>query len=94
MQPVLNEIRDINMPLMLAGDFNLTPDSPYYTRIAEHLTDTSVLTEGGRLTFPSVDPGSTIDYVFTNGAACPAVRSEVVDVAYYDHRPIIVELKI
>lgn len=93
-QTVLNEIRDINMPLILAGDFNLTPDSPYYTRIAEHLTDTSVLTEGGRLTFPSVDPGSTIDYVFTNGAACPAVRSEVVDVAYYDHRPIIVELKI
>ena len=48
------------------GDFNLTPDSGFYTQICEFLSDTAVMMNNEEDTFPGEAPIKRIDYIFVD----------------------------
>ncbi|MBR2867738.1 MAG: endonuclease/exonuclease/phosphatase family protein [Clostridia bacterium] len=92
-----NAVREIcriidstDMPLVLMGDFNATPESTELNPLFERLEDTdSVATVGGKNTFPSYKPNIKIDYIFFRGLTCKNVIT--VEKVISDHFPIIAE---
>ncbi len=88
---IIDEASRATAPLVLMGDFNLTPDSPLYARLAEVFEDSAALTSDPLLTFPSHAPDRKIDYVFTKGniKATKVISPAVVA---SDHLPIFVEI--
>jgi len=78
-------------PLVLMGDFNVTPDSPYIARISRVLTDTAVLLDGDGRTFPSNEPKGKIDYIFAN-RGLRVLSARVPSVLCSDHRPFVCTL--
>ena len=90
---VLSVAESISGPILLMGDFNLTPNTEIYQRLCERFKDSADVLRSQPLTFPSDLPNSKIDYVFTGGS-CRALWSEVVDVRYSDHRPILARIEL
>lgn len=82
-------------PLILMGDFNLHPTSPYLRSIYERLQDAAEVLNKRNFTFSTYEPKETIDYLFFS-KHFKIQEFEVVDVRTSDHFPIkaIVELEI
>ena len=79
-----------SLPTILAGDFNMIPDSPEYRCLVAVATD---VTAGLDLvTFPDDVPDRQRDYVFiTAGLRAGSVAT--IDSDLSDHRPVIVEIE-
>lgn len=56
-------------PMILMGDFNLTPESPILDPIRQRFQDTEHMIpgDGNHYTYPSDAPTGKIDYIFTRG---------------------------
>ena len=78
-----------DMPAVLMGDFNVTPDGNELKPIFERMTDTD---KTGDYTFPSDKPVRKIDYIFYRGLECTSV--ETVKDVVSDHLPIIAEFRV
>jgi endonuclease/exonuclease/phosphatase family metal-dependent hydrolase len=81
-------------PIVLAGDFNSTPESEVMRRLARSW---SVVDKGeDRLTFPSMDPEREIDFVLYRPAELVEVLWETLldEPVASDHRPVVVDLVI
>ena len=85
-----------NLPTILAGDFNFTPDSkPYRAMITAGWVDTAAAFGDPKPTIPANKPTKRIDYVFVR----PASAWRVIDVKVLDepvasdHAPVLVELE-
>lgn len=89
---VCSEIRASRYPVILTGDFNLTPDSRILQPIRELLKDTADSFSCPMLSYPSDRPHSKIDYIFVSSefqtcfAAIPPVVAS-------DHRPYVADLE-
>ena len=86
-------IDETDLPIILMGDFNTTPDNAVLNPIYERLNDTDVSADiKGLPTYPSFKPEDKIDYIFYRGIKCKSVNTycEVVS----DHLPIIAEFDI
>ena len=91
---IVELFKDETTPVILAGDFNSTPDSDVlqllerWWRIPKKPDD--------RLTFPSVNPRREIDFIMYR----PAQRFEVVEYRVIeeplasDHRPVLMKLEL
>ena len=88
---ILAEAARITVPILLMGDFNLTPDTAHYRRLAAAFTDTA--RGAASPTFPSEAPQIKIDYVFTKGCLTVAEALTPAAVAS-DHLPIFTTLKL
>jgi endonuclease/exonuclease/phosphatase family metal-dependent hydrolase len=78
-------------PIMLAGDFNSTPDSDVIDLLARHW---QVADKGDpSLTFPSDNPNREIDFVlFRPAERFTMIRSRVIaEPMASDHRPVLLE---
>lgn len=81
---------EIEIPVVLMGDFNTTPDDKVFAPIYARMNDTDTLAEGkGIKTYPSYDPDIKIDYIFYRGLECKSVKT--ITEVYSDHFPIIAE---
>ncbi|MBA2390964.1 MAG: endonuclease/exonuclease/phosphatase family protein [Geodermatophilaceae bacterium] len=79
-------------PVMLAGDFNATPDAPELGPVRERLVDCWDSAGRGRgASFPSRFPLRRLDYVFVS-LGLSARRAAVVPTTASDHRPLVVDL--
>lgn len=90
---VLQAIANAKYPVVLMGDFNLTPDTALVHRLSEILTDVSPAAGAPCLTFPSDQPEIKIDYLMVSREwTCRhvLVPNEVVS----DHLPLIAELEL
>ncbi len=78
-------------PAAFGGDFNSTPDSPVYARIAEAgFTDPFVaLGLDSPPTDPAINPTERIDFVWLRGL--PPLGARVLDSLASDHRLVMVE---
>lgn len=86
-------IDDINMPLILMGDFNTTPDSKVLEPIRERLKDVDCMAGNpATATYPSYAPEIKIDYIFYKGLEC--IDSKTVCNVYSDHYPIIADFEL
>ena len=90
-ETVLQEIPKIQTPIVLMGDFNVTPDRPEIQAISSLLNDTAYLIEGSDCTWPSNAPDRKIDYVFTS-TDLEAVSCRIPERVVSDHRPVVVDL--
>lgn len=84
-----------DMPTILAGDMNATPDSEPIAELLRHWTNAT--DEAATPTAPATKPRSRIDYVFYRPAAdFSLIESKVIPEAVAsDHRPVfaVLELK-
>ncbi|HSL20077.1 MAG TPA: endonuclease/exonuclease/phosphatase family protein [Vicinamibacterales bacterium] len=81
--------------LIAGGDFNATPDSEAYARLARAgLRDAwQACGKGGGLTYPTAGPVKRIDYLFMGeGVDCAAAEIPSFDGS--DHRPLLVRLRV
>lgn len=90
-----------DLPTVLTGDFNTTPDSAAWRKLADALSDVRAaapVREGPEATFHGFTgiPGKRIDAVFARGFA-PISAGTLTDHAgkvwASDHFPVVVELK-
>ncbi len=84
-----------NKPILLAGDFNVEPDSPTINILSKSWT---TLSNTDILTFPSDTPNRTIDYIMgytANGTKTNYVvhKYEVIEEKMAsDHRPLLINI--
>lgn len=85
-------IDKIDLPIILMGDFNTTPDNDVLKPLHERLNDTDALSEtGGAFTYPSYNPEKKIDYIFYRGLTCK--KATTITQVVSDHFPIIAEFE-
>lgn len=75
-------------PVVLTGDFNVTPDNPILLPIKERLRDTADLFSDEFLSFPSDVPTMKIDYMFCSPELHP-VFAHIPALIVSDHRPYL-----
>jgi endonuclease/exonuclease/phosphatase family metal-dependent hydrolase len=86
-------------PVLLVGDFNATPRSRGYRRLASHFRDGQLAPGTGspRATFPAYLPVLRIDHVFASQSVkllnAEVVRTPLARVAS-DHLPLVVEFRL
>ena len=86
---LLDRFSDTAHPVILAGDFNASPDDPVIALLTSQFLD---CTEGD-FTFSVNEPKEKIDYIFTRPArAWRAIESQVIPVKMSDHYPVIATL--
>lgn len=84
---------EINIPVILMGDFNTTPESKVLNPLRERLKDTDELNPIETLgTYPSDKPEKKINYIFYRGLKC--LKTKTVEEIYSDHLPIIANFEI
>ena len=73
-------------PVIIAGDFNVHPDSETIARLCENFTMVNAPAEA---TFPADKPNETIDYIMLRGAGLTPISCEIINAPVEsDHRPI------
>ena len=82
----LSLVRKSRYPVVLMGDFNMTPDNPLIKKISSEMTDVSVYTGTEGFTYASDDPKIKIDYIFVKDAKI--IESHIVKVIASDHFPM------
>ena len=90
---ILCEMIDkIEIPLVLMGDFNTTPDDSVLAPIYERLSDTDSKSFSPAVsTYPSYSPEMKIDYIFYRGLDC--IGAQTVEEIISDHYPIIADFE-
>lgn len=89
---LMESLADETRPVILAGDFNSTPDNEVMRSFS---TGWTLLSKGrDRLTFPSTGPREEIDYIMVRPAQrFYALEHRVLDEPLAsDHRPLIADL--
>jgi len=82
-------------PMILCGDFNDTPGSRTYQKLAQAFVDTwTVAGAGDGFTIPAERPRKRIDYIWlSNGSALAPLKAWVPDSQASDHLPLIAEFR-
>ncbi len=83
----------ISGPIVLTGDFNIYPDDPELLRIKAAFKDTADVREDACLTFPSDQPRTKIDYIFTD-ADTETLALEIPSEVVADHLPMVATLEV
>jgi endonuclease/exonuclease/phosphatase family metal-dependent hydrolase len=86
------------MPIVLAGDFNATPEAdemrPIYALLRDAgAPDNRLVPPGDRSTSPALSPSRTIDYIFVS-PEIQVLETRVIQVLLSDHLPIIATLTV
>lgn len=88
-QFLLDHFADSTLPVILAGDFNASPDDDVIGLLTSQWLDCTV----GDFTFSVKDPKEKIDYIFTRPSrAWRTIESQVLPVEMSDHYPVIATL--
>lgn len=94
-QIIMNETAGAAKPLIIAGDFNLEPDSEPMRLLRDRF---SPVLPADQHTFPADTPEITIDYIMTDiGSGIVAAPEPYVagpDELASDHRPIVARLRL
>ncbi len=91
-QVISSQLAEACGPLVLMGDFNITPDTAFCHALCELLTDTMQGDVRDNLTFSHQNPTIKIDYIFTDASA-RVLDAKVHPIGISDHRPITATLE-
>ena len=83
---------ECSTPMVLLGDFNMTPDDPVYAALACRFTDCAAYAGTDEFTFPSHAPRERIDYIFARGLR--VLGANVVKTVASDHLAVTAELAV
>ena len=76
---------------ILMGDFNMTPDDKTLAPIYERMRDAAEGFCRNKLSFPSIDPHSKIDYIFVSRDV-EVEGADIPNIVASDHRPHVAKL--
>ncbi len=86
---ILPQIKNLQNPALLTGDFNAPPDRPEIQMLNQALTDTFIQNSGDTVnTFPANKPTARIDYIFANQYLTP-IDYYIIDSDGSDHLPVV-----
>ncbi|MEA4889931.1 MAG: endonuclease/exonuclease/phosphatase family protein [Clostridiaceae bacterium] len=74
-----------NCPVIVMGDFNMTPEDPNLAPLLEEMDDTASVFTHPQLSFPSDHPEIKIDYILCRG--CRILEADIPAITASDHRP-------
>lgn len=82
-------------PLIMCGDFNDTPGSRTYEKVAANFTDSwKIVGVGDGFSIPAEDPRKRIDYLWIlKGSPIVPVKIWVPESEASDHRPVVAEFR-
>jgi endonuclease/exonuclease/phosphatase family metal-dependent hydrolase len=84
-----------DLPIIMCGDFNCTPDSATHKAMSQLLTDAWPLASKDHgYTIPAELPARRIDYVWITPKTVEPVRAWVPSTEASDHRPVVVEFRL
>jgi hypothetical protein len=99
-EALLDIIEEMQGPLVILGDFNMSDREPAYRHFAAHLHDAYRETAGGfGFTYP-IGAGSApfplvrIDYVWSGGGVAPAAAQVACFQGWWDHCTLLAELRV
>jgi len=88
---------DSNSPIIIGGNFGMTPDYKRVYEMAYYFTDVGSFIQPEGFTYPAYAPSKRIDYIFSNKFAIPLevsiLDNELTRVAS-DHLPVVTQFKI
>jgi endonuclease/exonuclease/phosphatase family metal-dependent hydrolase len=90
---VISLLDRCSRPHVLMGDFNMEPDDRKLKPIYDRMTDTAVLFDKPKLSFPADNPTVKIDYIFIS-KGIRAVYADIPDLSASDHRLVISDILI
>lgn len=85
------EIDSTDIPIVLMGDFNVTPEDEVLLPIRERMFDTAKLLKKELKSFPSDKPKIKIDYIFTKGLK--VLSADIPQICAADHCPYIADIE-
>lgn len=91
-ETLIDIFKDVDVPVILAGDFNSQPDSKVIDLLSRYWT---IPDKGDdHLTFPSDDPQVEIDYImYRPSDMFTVIEHDVIEEPLVsDHRPVLLEL--
>ncbi len=89
---VLKLLEDKDVPVMILGDLNATPDSPPVKLLESRFVDVN---KPGDKTYPSKGPDKKIDYIMADKQNfVSTLKDTVYPVRYSDHLPIAARIRI
>lgn len=81
-------------PTVVTGDFNFTSDEKGYDVLSEDFKDAALIQGNPQNTYSSKDAKIRIDYFWLgNKTEWEIISVEVLDVAYSDHKPLLVKVR-
>lgn len=89
---VLQIAENDDNPIILMGDFNLTPESETLRPLSKVLENAAVTLDNSDFTFSSDDPVRTIDYIWYRGVA--PIKMYAVKEIHSDHFPLVAYFEI
>lgn len=78
----------LDKPVILAGDFNFSPDSPEYSRIPSHWKEAGAESGNNQNTYGTAESGARIDYIWYDSRKFELIEYKVLEVPYSDHFPV------
>lgn len=85
-------LENIDQKIILMGDFNMEEHHPLIEEISTILINSSTKFKAKQLSFPSINPVSKIDYIFTS-ANIKIISSNIINKVASDHFPIVANIK-
>ena len=82
---------ETDIPTVLVGDFNITPEDELLQPIRERMFDTAELIKEDLRSYPSDKPEIKIDYIFTRGLK--VTKADIPQICAADHCPYIADIE-
>lgn len=82
---------ETDMPTVLVGDFNITPEDELLQPVRERMFDTAELIKEDLRSYPSDKPEIKIDYIFTKGLK--VTKADIPQICAADHCPYIANIE-
>ncbi len=87
---IVERLKTCELPIVFVGDLNTVPGSPELATLMRGLRLVDTHSDGG-YTFPANQPDRRIDFILTDPGV-KVIRTDVPNVPYSDHLPIVSEL--
>lgn len=94
-ETICNIFNDSEIPVIIGGDFNFTPESESYKLIRTYFNDAAEMKGNPQNTIPSDNPNTRIDYIFvSNKHNWKIIDVKVISSEVSDHLPVLVTLEL
>lgn len=94
-ETLLNATRDIQLPLIMVGDFNELPKTENWKLLNNLFIDTAYALKNEQFTFRSDKPDRRIDYIWLRkGDNWRPVRCQTISTLASDHLPLLAEIEL